>query len=310
VIYATMKYQGKEDLFCVDPAGERAFLMSNFFDSCPAALDLRKGRGPSADILTFISAYREEWTEEIAEFFSARPELAISFSQLTVLAPIPRPARNLVCLGKNYKAHAEELKGQIFTDQLPLYPIYFTKPDHTVISSGDPILLHQTITNKLDYEVELGIIIGKKGSDIKKENAEDYIFGYTIANDISARDLQQDHTQWYKGKSLLSHCPMGPWIVHRSMLPLPLSLSIECYVNGECRQKANVSELIFDIPTIISDLSRGYELRPGDIILTGTPAGVGMGFDPPKYLKAGDLVECRIEKIGTLLNPVIPSGQA
>ena len=196
-------------------------------------------------------------------------------------------------------------KGRSSATSLPVHPIYFTKPDHTVIATGGKIRLHGKYTQKVDYEVELAIIIGKPGTDIPAEKAEEYVFGYTIANDVSARDLQQDHTQWYKGKSLLTHCPMGPWIVHKSMLPLPLSLTIESYVNGELRQHANVSDLIFDVSAIISDLSRGYELRPGDIILTGTPAGVGMGFDPPKFLKDGDEVICRIEKIGDLVNKAV-----
>ena len=299
MIYATVNYQKQQRLCCVDAAGERVFLLADFFDETQS-----EAMPAVADMTAFIHAYRDEWAEEIAMYYSARPELAIPLSAVTLLAPVPRPARNLVCLGKNYKAHAEELKGQIFSDQLPTHPIYFTKPDHTVIGPEAEILLHEGITAKVDYEVELAVVIGRRGIDIPKEKAEDYIFGYTIANDISARDLQQDHTQWYKGKSLLTHCPMGPWIVHKTMLPLPLSLSIEASVNGELRQSANVSELIFDIPSIISDLSRGYELRPGDIILTGTPAGVGMGFQPPKFLKRGDEVACRIEKIGTLRNYV------
>ncbi|MDD2483936.1 MAG: fumarylacetoacetate hydrolase family protein [Eubacteriales bacterium] len=310
MMYATILYQEQEQLCCVDSFGERVFLLAEFFSVCQSPEAPSTTEGFPADMLSFISCYQPEWTDEIAEFYGKRPELSIPLSSVELLAPIPRPARNIVCLGKNYKAHAEELKGQIFNDKLPTFPIYFTKPDHTVIATGGTILLHETITQKVDYEVELAIVIGKSGTDIPKEKAEEHIFGYTIANDVSARDLQQDHTQWYKGKSLLTHCPMGPWIAHKSTLPLPLELKIQSAVNGEGRQSANVSELIFDIPTIISDLSRGYMLRPGDIILTGTPAGVGMGFDPPKYLKDGDLVDCQIEKIGVLSNSVAFSCKA
>ena len=235
--------------------------------------------------------------------FWAASRVCYSLEDVELLAPIPAPARNIVCLGKNYQAHAEELKGQIFSDRLPNIRFTLLNPT-TPLSEQKTIHLHSHITSKVDYEVELAIIIGKKGMNIPREKAQDYIFGYTVANDVSARDLQHDHTQWYKGKSLTSHCPMGPWIVHKSALPFPLCLDLKCYVNGELRQQGNTRDLIFDIPTIISDLSRGYELRPGDIILTGTPSGVGMGFDPPKYLKAGDRVTCQIEKIGILTNPI------
>ena len=299
MIYATVLYKEKEQLCCIDAVGNRCFLLEEFFQK-------EGGIKNTPDTMQdLITMYRLEWTDRIALFFGQRPDNAISLAEMQLLAPIPRPNRNLVCLGKNYMAHAEELKGQIFSDNLPTHPIYFTKPDHTVIGTGDPIKLHSTITSKIDYEVELALIIGKKGIDIAKEEAEEYIFGYTIANDVSARDLQHDHTQWYKGKSLTSHCPMGPWIVHKNALTFPPKLNLKCSINKDLRQNGNTDDLIFDIPSIISDLSRGYELRPGDIILTGTPAGVGMGFNPPKYLKAGDQVICEIEGIGTLSNPVV-----
>ncbi len=297
MIYATVYYKDREQLCCVDGVGGRAFLLEEFFRYVD-------GAECTASMLQFINSYQPEWTDKIALFFGQNSELAIPLENLKLLAPIPAPTRNIVCLGKNYQAHAEELKGQIFSDQPPVYPIYFTKPDHTVIGTGETVLSHSGITSKLDYEAELAVIIGKRGINIPKEKAEDYIFGYTAANDVSARDLQHDHTQWYKGKSLTTHCPTGPWIVHRSVLPFPVNLEITCHINGELRQQGNTRDLIFDIPTIISDLSRGYELRPGDIILTGTPAGVGMGFNPPKYLRPGDRMVCQIEKVGTLINVI------
>lgn len=291
--YATIKYKDENLLCYVNVEKNEVFRLSHFFRSeVPATM------------IEFISLYRDEWTDDIIHFFKKNPGLAIPLEEVAFLAPIPSPARNIVCLGKNYGEHAKELKGQIFSDTQPTFPIYFTKPDHTLTGTGDTILLHENHTKMLDYEVELALIIGKKGIDIQTKNAEEYIFGYTIANDISARDLQRNHSQWYKGKSLTSHCPMGPFIVHKSALPLPLNLEIKSYVNGELRQNANTGELLFDIPAIISDLSRGYELRPGDIILTGTPAGVGMGFNPPKYLKAKDEIICQIEGIGNLINTV------
>lgn len=298
MIFATVLYENKEQICCIDRAGERAFLLSHFLSEETDA----KERPES--MTDFIVVCKDAWIDRIAYYYGCRPELALPLSDLELKAPIPAPRRNIVCLGKNYEAHAKELTGQIFSDQLPSYPIYFTKPDHTVIGDGENILLHENVTKRLDYEVELAVIIGKKGIDIPKEKAEDHIFGYTIANDVSARDLQKRHTQWYKGKSLTTHCPLGPWIVHKSVLPFPLSLEIKSYVNGELRQNANTEDLIFDIPAIISDLSKGYELRPGDIILTGTPAGVGMAMDPPYYLKTGDEVVCQIEKIGILRNTV------
>lgn len=297
--FVTMEYQGRIELgYAVAEKGQ-VFPLQAFFQEA-----LERDDVPD-DMIRFIAEYDEGWTDQIHSFYEKRTNLAIALSHVSLLAPIPSPNRNLVCLGKNYDAHAKELTGQIFSDQKPKYPLYFTKPDHTVVGPGEAILLHSSYTQAVDYEVELAIIIGKHGMDIPKEEAEDYIFGYTIANDVSARDLQQNHTQWYKGKSLLTHCPMGPWLVHKSALPFPVHLAIRCSVNGDRRQSANTGEMTFDIPTILSDLSRGYPLRPGDIILTGTPAGVGMGFDPPRFLKSGDLVTCEIEGIGLLENPVL-----
>jgi 2-keto-4-pentenoate hydratase/2-oxohepta-3-ene-1,7-dioic acid hydratase in catechol pathway len=291
MMYATICYNGKEEICSVDPVGNRVFLLSEFFKS-------RKTMNE------FIEEYKDEWTDQIAYFFGTNPDLSIPLDEVKLLAPVPNPKRNLICVGKNFVAHANELDDKIFSDNVPKYPIYFSKPDHTLIATEEDILLHENITKEVDYEVELAVVIGKNGTDIPAEEAEEYIFGYSIANDISARDLQNRHEQWYKGKSLTTHCPMGPWIVHKSMLPLPLSLELKCYVNDELRQHANAKDMVFDIPTLISDLSRGFELKAGDILLTGTPAGVGMAFDPPKYLKSGDLVKCEIEKIGVLSNRV------
>lgn len=166
----------------------------------------------------------------------------------------------------------------------------------------DKVIIPKDYSHNFDYEVELAVIIGKDGKDIPFEEAEDYIFGYTIGNDITVRDIQKKHIQWFKGKSLDTCTSIGPYIVHKSAIPFPVDLDISSKVNGEIRQKSNTKDLIFDIPTIISDLSKGLTLRAGDIILTGTPAGVGAGFKPPKYLKPGDIVECYIEKIGSLTN--------
>lgn len=228
-----------------------------------------------------------------------------ALDDIKLKTPIPFPRRNIFCLGKNYADHAEEVKSKKSTDSaVPSNPIYFTKLAYPCIGNGDTILRHENATQKMDYEVELAIIIGKKGINISSEDAESHIFGYTIANDVSSRDLQKRHHNWFKGKSLDTHCSIGPWIVHKSKIPFPVELDIRCWVNDELRQNSNTSQLIFDIPYIISDLSKGLTLVPGDIILTGTPAGVGLGFEPPKYLNPGDTIKCEIDKIGTLINPI------
>ncbi len=223
---------------------------------------------------------------------------------IIINTPIPFPRRNIICLGKNYAEHAEEVKGFNSTsvNAVPSDPIYFTKSAYPCIGTEDTILRHENATQKIDYEVELAIIIGKKGINIDPEDAESYIFGYTIANDISSRDLQKRHNNWFKGKSLDTHCAIGPWIVHKSDISFPVELDIQCWVNDELRQNSNTKRLVFDIPYMISDLSKGMTLIPGDIILTGTPAGVGLGYRPPKYLKPGDIIKCQIEKVGTLIN--------
>jgi len=229
----------------------------------------------------------------------------IEFDEVEILAPIPYPRRNVLCLGKNYLDHVSEVKSlKNVNSDVPSKPIYFSKIAYPAVGHKDYIIAHSEVVKELDYEVELAIIIGKKCKNVSKEEAEEIIFGYTIANDISARDMQQDHVQWHKGKSFDTYCPMGPYIVHKSNIAFPPSLEIKSYVNGELRQNGNTNQLIFDIPTIISDLTKGITLYPGDIILTGTPAGVGAGFKPPRYLNAGDTVDCVIENIGTLSNTI------
>ena len=240
---------------------------------------------------------------DIIEGFSEFEIESVELDKVKILSPLERPIRNILCLGKNYKEHALEMKGKI-TDEvvIPDLPIYFSKACYKTIGTGDTITGHVGVSNSVDYEVELAIIIGKQGKDIAKSDVKDYIFGYTIANDISARDLQKDHYQWLKGKSLDGFCPLGPIVVTTDELSYPPDLKIQSYVNDDIRQNARTTDLIFDIDTIVSDLSKGMTLLPGDIILTGTPAGVGMGFKPPKYLKSGDEIRCEIESIGTLTN--------
>ncbi|MEN8204491.1 MAG: fumarylacetoacetate hydrolase family protein [Pseudomonadota bacterium] len=226
-------------------------------------------------------------------------------SEVRPQAPIPWPRRNILCLGKNYLEHAQEVAEKMKVSAgAPRQPIIFTKATTAVIAPGEPIPAYQAYTSKLDYEAELALVIGTGGRDIEPEHAWNHVFGYTAINDVSARDLQKSHYQWFRAKSLDGFAPMGPVIVHRSIMPEPRDIEIKCFVNGELRQSDTFDRLIFDVPTMISVLSAGMTLLPGDIIATGTPAGVGMGFTPPKYLQPGDEVVVDVTGVGELRNPV------
>lgn len=267
-------------------------------------LDQLLGR-PIDNMMDLIVSFQAEWLEQIEKQLQAEDSTGISLSAIKLLAPIPFPRRNVFCLGKNYAEHAQEIKITKISDTgLPDHPIYFTKIASPAAGHGDLISVSRQATTQVDYEVELAVVIGKDGINIKPEQAEDHIFGYTIANDFSARDLQVEHIQWFKGKSLDGFCSLGPVLVHKSAIPWPVQLEMQCRINGELRQNANTKQMIFDIPHIISDLSRGLTLKAGDIICTGTPSGVGMGFEPPIFLKDADIVECYIEKIGKLTNQI------
>lgn len=221
-------------------------------------------------------------------------------------APIPRPSQDIICLGINYMAHAEEsarYKKEAF-ERNREYPVYFSKRVNKAVPDGGIVDSHSDIMERLDYEVELAVILGTDARNVSKEDAWDYVFGYTILNDISAREIQTRHKQWYFGKSLDTFCPMGPWIVTKDEIDMPPHLKITSKVNGELRQNSSTELMVFDIPYVIEELSRGMTLKAGTIISMGTPAGVGMGFTPPKFLKPGDVVECEIEKIGTLKNMI------
>jgi 2-keto-4-pentenoate hydratase/2-oxohepta-3-ene-1,7-dioic acid hydratase in catechol pathway len=224
----------------------------------------------------------------------ARPARGARF-----LAPIPRPPRNIFCVGRNYAEHAKERGADI-----PTVPVFFTKPPTAVIGP-EASVIHWPMTGSLDYEVELAVVIGRRGRSIPKAKAYDYVFGYTILNDITARDLQKRHTQWFKGKGLDTFAPLGPWIVHKTALPDPHALRIRLRVNGEARQEATTADMIFRIDELIEVLSAGMTLEPGDIIATGTPSGVAAGFDPPRWLRVGDVVEAEVEGIGILRNRIV-----
>jgi 2-keto-4-pentenoate hydratase/2-oxohepta-3-ene-1,7-dioic acid hydratase in catechol pathway len=239
--------------------------------------------------------------KRLEEIFKTQKELHIPLESVEILAPIPRPEKNILCIGKNYAEHAIEM-GSV--EDIPEHVMVFTKAPTTVIGHQAPVLSHSELTSQLDYEGELAVVIGKKGKGLSQEDALDYVYGYTILNDITARDIQAKHKQFFLGKSLDTSCPIGPWIVHKSAIPNPNKLDIQTYINGELRQNSNTENFIFDIQEIISMLSKGMTLEPGDIIATGTPAGVGKGFKPPKFLKSGDIIKIQIEKIGTLQNTI------
>lgn len=231
---------------------------------------------------------------------------SVPLEDVTLLAPIPRPRQDVICLGMNYRDHEKEAAkydAEAFKKEKPA-AVYFSK---RVSRAGDPdgdIPRYEGLVERLDYEAELAVIIGKTARNVKAENAGDYIFGYTVLNDVSARDLQTGHKQWYFGKGLDGFTPMGPCILTADETAFPPALDISCAVNGEERQRSNTALLIHGIPEIIEELSAGMTLLPGTIIATGTPAGVGMGFDPPKFLSAGDVVACTIQNVGTLRSTV------
>ncbi|MEJ8812393.1 fumarylacetoacetate hydrolase family protein [Variovorax ureilyticus] len=224
---------------------------------------------------------------------------------VTLRAPLPRPLRSLFCVGRNYRAHAQELAGTVFRETMPTsdpWPIVFGKLGECVIGPFQTVRMPSpTTTIQVDYESELAVVIGRGGRDIPRSRAMDHVFGYTIVNDVTARDVQMRHQQWDLGKSFDDFCPMGPWIVTADELD-GRATRVRGWVNGEPRQDGLTKDMIFDIPTLIETCSRGITLHPGDVIATGTPAGVGMGFNPPRWLKSGDLVRIEIDGIGVIEN--------
>ncbi len=226
----------------------------------------------------------------------------------SLCAPIPRPPKNVFCVGKNYYEHAAEFAGSGFDasakEVVPEAPVVFSKPATSIIAPGEPILSHLDSSGSTDYEGEVAVVIGKGGRGIAKADALSHVFGYTIVNDVTARTLQHKHRQWVLGKGIDSFCPMGPAILTADEVPDPTKLRLTTHVNGEKRQDVLVAALIFDIPTLIECISSYITLEPGDVIATGTPVGVGIGFKPPVFLKPGDVVRVEVAGIGVLENPV------
>ncbi len=285
--FATFSHQGSVHVGIVDAAASTVRPLS--------------GVGDMVDLIA-------RYTEIKATLLASGATVALG--DVKLLAPIPKPARNIFCVGKNYSEHAREFAGSGFEAgavkgaEIDEYPAVFSKGFNTVVGPHDNVQLHSHLTSSVDYEVELTIVIGKGGSDISKEDAWKHIFGYTIVNDVTARDRQKNHKQWFLGKNLDTFCPMGPWIATSDELD-PENLSVKSWVNGELRQNANTKDLIFDIPTLVSTISAGLALESGDLIATGTPAGVGLGFKPPKFLKAGDIVAMEIFGIGRIENKFV-----
>ena len=267
------------------------------------------GEGHIADLSSAFGSILE-LIDAGAEGLKAARELAADgdvhlSAAVQLLAPIPRTRKNVFCIGRNYVEHvAEGARAAGQETKLPEYPQIFTKAPTAINAPGAPVRLDAGLTKLLDYEVELAVVIGKAGRDIPKDRAYEHVFGYTIANDVTARDLQRRHEQWFKGKSLDTSLPLGPWIVDADKIGDPTTLELSLTVNGEERQRATTSMMIFDIPTIIASLSAGMTLEPGDVIATGTPSGVGYAMTPPQGLKDGDVVVARIDRIGELESPI------
>ena len=235
---------------------------------------------------------------------------AVPLKEVCLRAPIPHPRRNIFCVGKNYLDHVKEIKDSKLGEaqgamaNLPKHPVVFSKVPEAVIATRVGIDSHPAATQEMDYEAELAVVIARKGKAISQADAMKHVWGYTIVNDVSARDVQAKHVQFHIGKSFDTFCPMGPWLVSADEIN-EKNTKIQCWVNGELRQDGNTEQMIFDIPTVIESISAGMTLYPGDVIATGTPSGVGMGFKPPRFLKKGDSVKIQIEGIGVLENPVI-----
>lgn len=255
------------------------------------------------DLLSLIAAGPDALEQARAAVQSASKTIALRSVRL--LAPIPRPHQNIICLGMNYAEHAaESARARGREPKMPEFPVFFTKAVSSVCGPDDSIPLDPQVTTQLDYEVELAFVIGTTCKNVSRQQAYATIFGYTIVNDISARDLQSRHQQFFKGKSLDNTCPMGPWIVTADEISNPANLGLRLRLNGETRQDSNTADLIFDIPAIIEFLSLGQTLEAGTIISTGTPSGVGLGRIPQEYMQAGDVLEAEIDQIGVLRNTI------
>ena len=296
---ATIVHEGRPTVAVVDPARALFWPLSEAIPGLPQRI--------AGDMVATI-AHLGHVAGVAAPGASGHP-----LEGAKLLAPIPTPPHNVMCVGKNYRAHAHEFTksgfdaGATAADAVPQHPIIFTKPSSSLSGPYDDIPLWPGLDEAVDYEAELAVVIGKGGRFIPRGQAMAHVFGYTILNDVTARDLQRVHKQWFLGKAIDGFGPMGPWITTADEVHLA-DLRVTCRVNGELRQDASTSDLIFDIPTLIETISRSVTLSPGDVIATGTPEGVGIGFDPPRFLQDGDLVEIEVAGIGAIRNRVLRVG--
>jgi 2-keto-4-pentenoate hydratase/2-oxohepta-3-ene-1,7-dioic acid hydratase in catechol pathway len=274
-----------------------------------STVDLVGGASDEDDVQDLLLSSEEFWAELRTAARGARKGIPLQSAKL--LAPIPRPPRNVFCVGWNYSEHFEEGKqargqagAQLAPQEIPQFPAFFTKNPATVVGPGAPVYFPSPHSEQLDWEAELAVVIGRGGRDIAEKDAMEHVFGYTCANDVSVRDVQRRHGgQWFKGKNFDTHLPMGPWIVTADELD-PSDLAIRSRVNGVAKQDSRTKFMVFKIPRLIAEISAGCTLWPGDMIITGTPAGVGFARTPPEYLKVGDTVEIEIEGIGVLRNTI------
>lgn len=289
----TFRYNDREQIGAMSADLDEVFPLSLF--------------GIKADCMnSFIKETKKEDILRLEKALKENASGGIPYGSVEKCSPIPVPIQDIICLGVNYMAHAEEsarYKGELF-DGKRNFSVYFSKRVNRAVPDGGIIPLSENVTTELDYEAELAVVIGKDCRNIKACDVGEYIFGYTVLNDVSARDIQTRHKQWYMGKSLEGCCPMGPWIVTSDEIEPKEELEISSRVNGSLRQHSSTGLMIFKIPEVIEELSSYTELKAGSIISMGTPNGVGMGFNPPKFLKDGDIVVCSIEKIGRLTNTV------
>ena len=299
--FYTAVINDKEELLVGFEQGARAYRLSLLARLMPKLA--------FADMNALVMGWNEEVKAALASLAANEDVLrgaAVNVDELQLCAPIVHPRQDVVCLGINYDAHAQEagrFSDEAFGGERP-YTIYFSKRVSRATATKELVPSYKGLVDSLDYECELGVVLGKDCKGVTKEEAKQYIFGYTIINDISARNLQTRHKQWYLGKSLDGFTPMGPCIVTADEIGDEQSLDISCTVNGELRQSSNTKYMIQTVCGAISELSQGMTLQAGTIIATGTPAGGGMGMQPPQFLQTGDVVECRIAKIGILTNTI------
>ncbi|MBB6306397.1 fumarylacetoacetate hydrolase family protein [Xanthobacter tagetidis] len=290
---ATFRDDGREGVALVQGEG-------GFIDLTAAGL--------AADMIDLITNFADR-RARIAELGAGGSHVRPA-AGATILAPIPRPPRNIFCVGKNYREHAAEFGGSGFDSgavggsEIPEYPIFFSKPPSSVIGPEEAIRSDLDPYDSVDYEAELAVVIGRGGRVAEGDDPMGFVFGYTLLNDVTSRELQRRHKQWLLGKGIDTFAPMGPVIVTADEMSDLATPGIRTFVNGEKRQESRLRDLIFDIPTLVRTVGRSITLEPGDVIATGTPAGVGIGFKPPRYLHAGDIVRIEVDGIGSLENPI------